>query len=47
MIEELYFDDEESMQKALASTDGKAAALDLMEFAGSSVTVFYGELKAL
>jgi len=47
MIEELYFDDEESMQKALASTDGKAAALDLMEFAGSSVTVFYGKLKAL
>jgi uncharacterized protein (TIGR02118 family) len=40
MIEELYFDDEESMQKALASADGKAVAPDMMESARDSVTVF-------
>jgi uncharacterized protein (TIGR02118 family) len=40
LIEELYFDDEESMQKALASADGKAVAPDMMESARDSVTVF-------
>jgi len=40
MIEELYFDDEESMQKALASADGKAVAPDMMESARDSVAVF-------
>jgi uncharacterized protein (TIGR02118 family) len=40
MIEELYSDDEESMQKALASADGQAVALDMMESARDSVTVF-------
>jgi uncharacterized protein (TIGR02118 family) len=40
MIEELYFDDEESMQKALASADGQAVAPDMMESAWDSVTVF-------
>ncbi|MBM4162355.1 MAG: EthD family reductase [Ignavibacteria bacterium] len=45
MIEELYFDDEESMQGALASADGKAVAFDLMEFEKDSIAVLYADVK--
>ncbi len=45
MIEELYFDDEESMQRALASPNGKAVAFDLMEAEKDSVTLFYADVK--
>ncbi len=45
LMAEMYFDDEESMQKALASPDGKAAAKDVMEFAGKLVTMFYAEVE--
>lgn len=44
LLAEMYFDDEASMQKAIASADGKAAARDLMEFAGSLVTMFYADV---
>lgn len=45
LIAEMYFDDQDSMQRALASAEGKAAARDLMEFAGSLVTMFYAEVQ--
>lgn len=44
LIAEMYFDDQESMQKALASSEGKAAARDVMEFAGNLVSMFYAEV---
>jgi uncharacterized protein (TIGR02118 family) len=47
LIAEMYFDDENSMQRALASAEGKATASDLMEFAGSLVTLFFAEVEDL
>ncbi len=45
LMTEMYFDDEESLQRALASPDGKAAAMDVMEFAGTLVTVFSADVR--
>ncbi len=45
LIAEMYFDDQESMQRALSTQEGKATARDLASFAGSIVTMFYAELK--
>ena len=45
LIAEMYFDDEDAMQRALASSEGKATARDLMEFAGNLVTLFFAEVK--
>jgi len=47
LIAEMYFDNEDSMQRALASAEGKATARDLMEFAGNLVTLFFAEVKEL
>ncbi|HEY6952401.1 MAG TPA: EthD family reductase [Bacteroidota bacterium] len=47
LIAEMYFDDQESMQKSLGSPEGKATARDLAGFAGSIVTMFYAEVKEL
>jgi uncharacterized protein (TIGR02118 family) len=47
LIAEMYFDDENSMQRALASAEGKATAGDLMQFAGSLVTLFFAEVEDL
>ncbi len=47
LIAEMYFDDEDSMQRALASAEGKATASDLMQFAGSLVTLFFAEVEQL
>jgi uncharacterized protein (TIGR02118 family) len=44
LIAEMYFDDQDSMQKSLSSPEGKATARDLVSFAGSIVTMFYGEV---
>jgi len=46
LMAEMYFDNKESMDAALASPEGKAVARDLMSFAADSVTVFYGEVKS-
>jgi uncharacterized protein (TIGR02118 family) len=43
---ELYFDDRDSMDRALASSDGKAVARDLMAFSAHHVTVFHGEVTS-
>jgi len=45
LIAEMYFDDQESMQKALASPEGKAAARDVMQFASNLVSMFFAEVK--
>ncbi|MBI4427701.1 MAG: EthD family reductase [Ignavibacteriales bacterium] len=45
LIAEMYFDDQDSLQKALASTEGKAAARDVMQFAANLITMFYAEVK--
>jgi len=45
LIAEMYFDNAETMQRALASPEGKAAARDVMEFAGNLITMFYAEVN--
>lgn len=45
LMAEMYFDNAEAMQRALASPEGKAAARDVMEFAGSLVTMLFAEVK--
>jgi uncharacterized protein (TIGR02118 family) len=40
---ELYFDNKDAMDAALASPEGKALAKDLVHFASANVTVFIGE----
>jgi len=45
LMAEMYFDSQESMQRSIASPEGKAAARDLMDFAGNLVTMFYAEVK--
>ncbi|MGB2869819.1 MAG: EthD family reductase [Bacteroidota bacterium] len=45
LMAEMYFDNQDAMQRALASPEGKAAARDVMDFAGSLVTMFFAEVK--
>jgi uncharacterized protein (TIGR02118 family) len=40
---EMYWDNKDVMDAALASKEGKAVARDLMSFAADVVTVFIGE----
>jgi uncharacterized protein (TIGR02118 family) len=41
---EMYFENKEALDTALASKEGKAVAKDLMSFAADLVTVFIGEV---
>jgi len=45
LMAEMYFDSRESLDAALASSEGKAVARDLMRFAADIVTVMYGETQ--
>ncbi|OGU32636.1 MAG: ethyl tert-butyl ether degradation protein EthD [Ignavibacteria bacterium GWA2_55_11] len=45
LIAEMYFEDQDALQRALSSPEGKAAARDVMDFAGSLVQMFYAEVK--
>jgi uncharacterized protein (TIGR02118 family) len=45
MIAELYFNDMASLNAAMASPEGKAAAKNLMSFAAKYVTMFFAEVK--
>jgi uncharacterized protein (TIGR02118 family) len=45
LIAEMYFDNHDAMQNAFRSPEGKAAAGDLMEFAGKLVSMFYAEVQ--
>jgi uncharacterized protein (TIGR02118 family) len=40
----MYFEDEESLQAAMNSPEGRASAKDLMGFAGPLVTMMIGEV---
>ena len=45
LMAEMYFENETAMQNALRSSEGKAAARDVMEFAGSIVSMFFAEVR--
>lgn len=40
---EMYYDDHESLQKAMRTDEGKASGRDVMKFAGDIVTLMIGE----
>lgn len=42
---EMYFDDKDAMDDALASPQGRAVARDLLSFAADIVTVFHGDVS--
>jgi len=46
LMVELYFDDRTSMDRALASPEGRAVTRDLMSFAAPLVTVFSGTVRS-
>jgi uncharacterized protein (TIGR02118 family) len=46
LIAEMYFDSMDALNASMASPEGKAAARDLMGFAGNVVTMFYAEVAA-
>lgn len=43
VMAELYFDNRDAMDAALASSEGKAVAKDILSFAADLITVFHGE----
>lgn len=43
LVAEMYFQDKESFDAAMASDENRAAGKDLMSFAREYVTMFYGE----
>ncbi len=45
MMAEMYFDSVDAMNAANASPEGRATAKDLMSFAASVVTLFFGEVQ--
>lgn len=45
LMAEMYFEDQDALQRALGSPEGKAAARDVMDFAGTIVQMFYAEVK--
>ncbi len=44
LMAEMYFDNKDAMDAALASSEGKAVTRDLMSFAADIITVFHGEV---
>jgi uncharacterized protein (TIGR02118 family) len=44
LLAELYFKDQETLNASMSSPEGKAAAKDLMGFAGPLVTMMFGEV---
>ena len=46
MMAELYFDDKEAMKAALGSPEGKAAAKDVMGFAGDVIHMMFADVAA-
>jgi uncharacterized protein (TIGR02118 family) len=43
LVAEMYFQDKETFDAAMASEENRAAGKDLMSFARDYVTMFYGE----
>lgn len=46
LMAEMYFESIDAMNEANASKEGRAAAKDLMQFAGEIVTLFFGEVQS-
>lgn len=46
LMAEMYFDDAAALQAAMGSDEGKAAARDLMGFAGDIVTMFIADVES-
>ncbi len=46
LMAEMYFDNKDAMDAALASPEGKTVTRDLMSFAADIITVFHGEVKS-
>jgi uncharacterized protein (TIGR02118 family) len=44
LMAEMYFDNKDAMDAALASPEGKAVTRDLMSFGADIITVFHGEV---
>jgi uncharacterized protein (TIGR02118 family) len=44
LLAEMYFTDEEALKSSMGSPDGKAAAKDLMGFAGKLVNMMIGQV---
>ena len=44
MMAELYFDNKEAMMSALGSPEGKAAAKDVMSFAGDLIHMMFADV---
>lgn len=42
---ELYFDDRDTMDHSVATPEGKAVLRDVMTFASTLLTAFYGEVE--
>lgn len=45
LLAELYFESKEALNQSMQSEEGKAAAKDLMGFAGKLVTMMLGEVQ--
>ncbi len=46
LLAEMYFDSQDALNASMASPEGKAAARDLMSFAGDLVSMFYADVNA-
>lgn len=46
LMAEMYFPDQDTLNRSMRSEEGKAAAKDLMGFAGSLVSMHVGEVKS-
>lgn len=46
LIAEMYFENKESFDAAMASEENRVAGKDLMSFARDYVTMLYGEVRA-
>ena len=45
LVAEMYFDNQDALDFAMASPEGRASAKDLMSFAADIVTLFYAEIQ--
>jgi uncharacterized protein (TIGR02118 family) len=45
LMAEIYFDNQEAMQTALSTPEGKSTARDLMNFAAKLVTLLFAEVQ--
>lgn len=46
VMAEMYYDNMDAMNAAMASPEGKAVARDVMSFAADIIVLFFGEVKA-